>query len=359
MAMSEAETLAQLAQLKQTLVALKALPARAEHDAIAQQYARQLERLSHRHRQRKVQRDRDRAHYNNTHYKNTVRGSALAAALSSLAQESQQDSTEKRRLKQAKTQALRPLLEAIAQANEHMRVLKQRYTALSKAWQAELHHAYIRQHKSTPVAPLPIVYQDEALMVIDKPAGLLSVPGRRYHLQDSVLSRLRCQLPEQLFIRLVHRLDQATSGLLVVATCAIAHAALSTQFAQRTLCKKYEALLSHPIEVSHGVIELPLWGAPQQRPKQVVDRQRGKPSQTTFTQLSSGEHPRVELVPQTGRTHQLRVHMAQGLQSPILGDSLYGTMPTPPTRLHLHATTLELTHPLTKQVMTFESAAPF
>ena len=146
--------------------------------------------------------------------------------------------------------------------------------------------------------------------MIDKPAGLLSVPGRRVALQDSVLSRLRYQMPEGSFIEAAHRLDQATSGILAIALSPKSHQALSQQFAQRQVHKTYEALLSKPIHSDSGAITLPLWGDPTIRPKQVVDAQKGKPSQTEFKVIAGGNRPRIQFVPQTGRTHQLRVHAA-------------------------------------------------
>lgn len=227
------------------------------------------------------------------------------------------------------------------------------------------------------IAPLPIVYQDEHLIVVDKPAGLLSVPGRRYHLQDSVLGRLRHQLPNPSFLRAVHRLDRDTSGLLVIAASADIHRALSQQFAQRQVHKTYEAILSGPFsdrfsrsrsgpaEMAVGTVELPLRAHPEANPKQIVDFQQGKPSRTDFRLLTSGDFPKVELVPHTGRTHQLRAHAAhpKGLNAPILGDVLYSTGANragpKSERLHLHATGLAFVHPVTNASLCFKSLSPF
>lgn len=210
------------------------------------------------------------------------------------------------------------------------------------------------------IPPLNILYQDKTLIVVEKPAGLLSVPGRRYHQQDSVLSRLRCQLPDSAFLQTVHRLDQATSGLLVLATSPSAHKALGQQFSQRQVRKTYEAILSCPIVLESGTIELPLWSNPDDRPKQSVDATRGKPSVTYFQILQAGDQPRIRFVPHTGRTHQLRVHAAhpQGLNSPILGDSLYGQIGQI-ERLHLHATSIQFIHPVTQKHLKFTNDAPF
>ncbi|MBE7380242.1 MAG: RluA family pseudouridine synthase [Leptolyngbya sp. SIO1E4] len=212
--------------------------------------------------------------------------------------------------------------------------------------------------------PLPILYQDEVLLVVNKPTGLLSVPGRTSQLQDSVLSRLRCQLTDYPFLKAVHRLDKGTSGLFVLAATPEAHRTLSRQFAQRQVQKTYEAILTQPVSASAGVIDLPLWRNPADRPKQSVDWQRGKPSLTEFSVLEPGEMPRVRFTPHTGRTHQLRVHAAhpQGLNAPILGDSLYGAKDEaePHTcRLHLHATAIQLTHPTTQVPLAFSSPTPF
>jgi tRNA pseudouridine32 synthase/23S rRNA pseudouridine746 synthase len=214
---------------------------------------------------------------------------------------------------------------------------------------------------SLPVAaPLPIVYEDDALLVVDKPAGLLSVPGRTSALQDSVLSRLRCQLSPETFLKAAHRLDKGTSGLLVLAKSTSVHQQLNQQFAQRQVQKQYEALLSQPVTAAAGRIELPLWRDPRDRPKQSVNWQRGKPSLTEFQVLSAGSTPRLRFIPHTGRTHQLRVHAAhpEGLNAPILGDTLYGCQ-VPSSRLHLHAKFLQLIHPLTHENLILSSPVPF
>jgi RluA family pseudouridine synthase len=365
MAMAEARTLATLAELKRNLIDLKHLPERTAYEQISQQYADRLQQWAVGHRQRKQERDCKRSHY-----RKILQGDALETMLNALNRESQQDSTEYRYLKQARTQALNPLAEAIAQADQQAQTLKRCYTDLSGRWQAQMQAAYFAAQAGA-VQPLdvenltlPILYQDEALIVVDKPAGLLSVPGRRYHLQDSVLSRLRYQLPNCSFLQLIHRLDQDTSGLLAVAIAADAHVALSQQFAQRQVHKTYEAILSRPIDTLSGsfcgTVELPLWSNPETRPRQMVDFQRGKPSRTDVRILTPGEQPRAELTPRTGRTHQLRVHTAhrEGLNAPILGDALYGSS-RPTERLHLHATALELVHPVTSEGLRFSSIAPF
>lgn len=203
--------------------------------------------------------------------------------------------------------------------------------------------------------PLSILYEDAELIAVNKPAGLLSVPGRRLTTQDSVVSRLRQHGRD---LKAVHRLDQATSGILLLAKDLATYRQVSQQFAQRQVSKFYEALLAGQLEKASGLIDLPLWGDPSQRPRQVVNRQLGKPSQTQFRVLSRSETTRVEFLPLTGRTHQIRVHAAdsEGLATPILGDQLYGQATD---RLYLHAKTLRLSHPQTGQVLHLQSETPF
>ncbi|MFH7241264.1 MAG: pseudouridine synthase [Spirulina sp.] len=213
---------------------------------------------------------------------------------------------------------------------------------------------------------LPILYADDWLVVVDKPAGLLSVPGRYGDRQDSVWSRLQLMLPDGANLRPVHRLDQATSGILVLARTADSHRHLSQQFAERQVHKVYEALLEGTLSQTSGWINLPLGPDPQHPPRQRVDWHQGKPSQTYFEVLDQDDGvTRVELIPHTGRTHQLRVHAAhpQGLNAPIRGDALYGPVPYSENanfqRLHLHAKTLTITHPHHQTSLTVTTPVPF
>lgn len=207
-----------------------------------------------------------------------------------------------------------------------------------------------------------ILFADEALLVLDKPAGLLCVPGKGEGKQDCLSSRV-----QQLFVdaRVVHRLDMATSGLLVMARGALAQRVLNDAFAKRQVHKRYVAIvdgLLTPPATDWGVIDLPIWLDWPNRPKRIIDAQ-GKPSRTRWRVLSQNvkeQTTRLELEPVTGRSHQLRVHL-QALQHPILGDALYG-MPaslSEANRLLLHATRLELTHPVSLQTMVFVSDPPF
>jgi tRNA pseudouridine32 synthase / 23S rRNA pseudouridine746 synthase len=205
---------------------------------------------------------------------------------------------------------------------------------------------------------LPIIYEDEYLIAVDKPGGLLSVPGRTIDLQDSVLTRLRQIYPE---IYAVHRLDRDTSGILLFARDQLTERQLRQQFADRQVHKIYQAILGGRIEIESGSIELPLWGDPNHRPRQQVNFQIGKPSLTRFRVLGQiNGYTRIEFIPVTGRTHQLRVHAAdpQGLGVAILGDQLYGCQ-ADVDWLHLHAGTLSFTHPHTLNRILIEAPCPF
>ncbi|MEL7354279.1 MAG: RluA family pseudouridine synthase [Cyanobacteria bacterium J06560_5] len=341
MALAEERVLDQLGLLKREIIALANLPERVKMAAIAQDYEERLQALKECHRVRKERRDRRRVEC-----RETLQGKALEKALGAIAKESRQDSTERRQLKREREQVIRPLRQMIDRMDEQMKLLRKEYKGLSKWWQGEMQAIYFSEMTAAQQAPLDIVYGDDYLIGVDKPAGLLSEPGRYYHLQDSVLSRLRHQLPEQSFLRPVHRLDQATSGLLLFALSAGVHAALSQQFARQKVVKTYEAILSRPVDRAEGVIELSLYADPIQRPKQRVDAQRGKHSKTAFRVVKDSEFPHVEFRPHTGRTHQLRVHAAHpdGLKAPILGDALYGFC-GPSQRLYLHAVKLAFMHP--------------
>ncbi|MBD2253029.1 RluA family pseudouridine synthase [Nostoc parmelioides] len=205
------------------------------------------------------------------------------------------------------------------------------------------------------------IYEDEWLIVVNKPAGLLSVPGRYLDTQDSVVSRLRHMLPEETMLAAVHRLDQDTSGILLLARDRQTYRQVSQQFQQRQIHKVYEAILAGVVSTDAGIIDLPLWGDPANRPYQQVDWQRGKPSVTNFRAIArEGNYTRIEFVPLTGRTHQLRVHASdvQGLGVVILGDRFYGcTAQT--NRLHLHARELCFLHPHSRKTINLHIKTPF
>jgi len=199
-----------------------------------------------------------------------------------------------------------------------------------------------------------IVYEDEAIVVISKPAGMLSVPGRTgRESAESLLSR-RYQ-----FVKMAHRLDMATSGLLVAAKSPDVYRALQQQFERREVRKRYVALLDGVPEKREGTVRLPLMPDFINRPCQRVDYENGKLAITSYRVVGVEEgRARVLLYPKTGRTHQLRVHCAHrdGLGCPIVGDALYGT---PAARLYLHAEWMEIVHPLSQKVVRFERKADF
>jgi len=221
----------------------------------------------------------------------------------------------------------------------------------------DLHYAKPGLHGSCPL-PGICIYEDKWLLAIDKPAGLLSVPGRTSDRQDSALSRL--QWSEGTNFIPVHRLDQDTSGILLFAKDLTTYRDLSRQFQQRQIYKVYEALVAGSPAAQHSTIELPLWGDPGDRPYQTVDWVRGKPS-TTHVRVTAQEATttRVEFVPITGRTHQLRVHAAhpEGLGAAIVGDRLYGIGEG--DRLHLHARELRFQHPHSKEWVYLKTETPF
>lgn len=211
---------------------------------------------------------------------------------------------------------------------------------------------------SSSVEPIPILYQDDWLIVVNKPAGLLSVPGRYRHTQDSVLRRLQQQMGQEIWA--VHRLDQDTSGLIVFARDLETYRQLNAQFQHRQVHKVYEAVLAGTIAEPQGIIDLPLWSDPNDRPYQKVDWQQGKPSVTQFRVLETmNPTTRIEFIPVTGRTHQLRVHAAVGLGAPILGDRLYGNSDDGVDRLHLHARQLQFTHPQLGNLLAWQTETPF
>ncbi|MBQ0957449.1 RluA family pseudouridine synthase [Ideonella sp. 4Y11] len=207
---------------------------------------------------------------------------------------------------------------------------------------------------------LRILYCDDALLAIDKPAGLLSVPGRGPDKADCAIARAQTRWPDAL---VVHRLDMGTSGILVFGRGPAAQRALSMAFEQRRCDKRYEALVAGLPESDAGEVELPLRCDWPRRPRQMVDVQQGRPALTHWQVLgrdASLGRSRLALTPITGRSHQLRVHLA-AIGHPILGDELYA----PPAhhaaapRLWLHACRLALPHPVSGETIVVASPAPF
>lgn len=199
---------------------------------------------------------------------------------------------------------------------------------------------------------LPIVFEDEHILVVNKPAEFLSVPGKT--ITDCVFTRISHFYPNATGPLIIHRLDMATSGILLLAKTKRAHKYLQYQFIHRTIEKTYIALLDGIVEAESGLIDLPLRIDVDDRPRQLVCFEHGKPAQTEWKVLDrkNGE-TRIEFHPITGRTHQLRMHAAHhlGLNLPIVGDDLYGTKAD---RLHLHAASLTFRHPESKELMTIQ-----
>jgi tRNA pseudouridine32 synthase / 23S rRNA pseudouridine746 synthase len=204
---------------------------------------------------------------------------------------------------------------------------------------------------------IELIYADEQIVVVNKPSGLLSVPGRGPDKQDCVVSRLQQDFPT---VRVVHRLDCATSGLMVLALDADSHRELSRQFHDREVNKRYEALVFGGMEDEQGEVDQPLMTDWPNRPRQMISED-GKAALTHYTCLSrSAEQSRVDLKPITGRSHQLRVHMLY-TGHPILGDGLYAHDEAlqASERLCLHARYLSVTHPVSRECLEFTSAVPF
>ena len=204
---------------------------------------------------------------------------------------------------------------------------------------------------------IDIVYEDNVMLVINKPAEFLSVPGKS--IEDSVYLRIKQSYPRATGPLIVHRLDMSTSGLMVIALSREVHKNLQRQFIKRTVKKRYVALLEGLIKEDEGIIDLPLRVDLDDRPRQLVCYEHGKPASTQWQVIQrKNNQTKVYFYPITGRTHQLRVHSAhlKGLNTPILGDDLYGNKAN---RLHLHAEYIEFNHPVTKQLMHFQIEAEF
>jgi tRNA pseudouridine32 synthase/23S rRNA pseudouridine746 synthase len=208
-----------------------------------------------------------------------------------------------------------------------------------------------------PDVALEVIHEDAQIVVVNKPAGLLSVPGRGAHLADCLVSRLQVVFPEVL---LVHRLDRDTSGVMVFALTPHAQRHLGQQFEQRQARKTYVARLAGRLEPKTGTVDLPLIVDWENRPRQMVCRETGKPSVTDWRLLRhDGETSRVRLMPKTGRTHQLRVHMA-ALGHPILGDPLYAQgAAADHDRMMLHSEELRIKHPDSGASLKFRAVPDF
>ncbi len=204
---------------------------------------------------------------------------------------------------------------------------------------------------------ISVIFEDKFLAVINKPAEFLSVPGKE--IQDSVYQRVKLLYPDATGPLIVHRLDMSTSGIMLIAKTEEAYLNLQSQFIKRTIKKCYEALLDGIVNGDEGFIDLPLRVDLEDRPRQLVCYEYGKPAQTKWEVIAvENGKTRVHFYPITGRTHQLRVHASHpsGLNTPIVGDDLYGEKAD---RLHLHAKSLTFIHPITKEIIALEANAEF
>ena len=204
---------------------------------------------------------------------------------------------------------------------------------------------------------IEIVYEDDVLVVLNKPSDLLSVPGK--NIKDCVLNRMISRYPNASGPLIVHRLDMATSGIMLIAKTKEAHDHLQQQFIKRTITKRYTAILDGVIDKSSGIIDLPLRVDLNDRPRQLVCYKYGKSSRTRFEVVGiENEKTRIHFYPITGRTHQLRVHAShfKGLNTPIIGDDLYGTKET---RLKLHAAYIAFKHPKTNKQVRYNATENF
>ena len=216
----------------------------------------------------------------------------------------------------------------------------------------------IENYNPSKIPFLNIIYHDDDILVLNKPSGLLSVPGREVKHHDSLQSRAIEKYPSALN---VHRLDMDTSGIIIMALNKAAHRHLSIQFQERNVEKTYRARVYGILKEDQGLIDLPLICDWPNRPKQIVDFDVGKPSQTKWKVMArNDQETTLELTPITGRSHQLRVHL-QNINHPILGDRFYGHEDALKMSDHLclHATALTISHPVTLAKMTFKSEVDF
>jgi tRNA pseudouridine32 synthase/23S rRNA pseudouridine746 synthase len=205
---------------------------------------------------------------------------------------------------------------------------------------------------------IPVIYRDETIVVLDKPAGLLSVPGIGFEKRDCVAVRVASAVEGA---RIVHRLDRDTSGVMIMANDKETHRELSRQFQDREVQKTYEAIVFGVVIDDTGTIDLPIRKDMENRPRQCVDHEQGKPSLTNWKVLErEDDRTRLALYPKTGRSHQLRLHLRE-IGHPILGDDLYATteQQAMSLRLLLHAVSLTVTHPVSLESITFDSTVPF
>ena len=207
-----------------------------------------------------------------------------------------------------------------------------------------------------PDGPIPVIFRDDHLLVVSKPEGLLSVPGRGPDLADCLLARLAREAPEVL---LCHRLDRDTSGIMIFALTKEGQRKIGRMFETRRIRKRYVARVAGVVAATKGTVDLPLIVDWPNRPLQHVNHETGKPAVTDWKRMATeGDTTRMQLLPRTGRSHQLRVHM-QALGHPILGDPFYSEDADAWPRMMLHAEGLKFEHPVTGQVLRLEAPCPF
>jgi tRNA pseudouridine32 synthase/23S rRNA pseudouridine746 synthase len=208
---------------------------------------------------------------------------------------------------------------------------------------------------------IKVIYTDPYIVVIEKPSGLLAVPGRGADMQECVVNQVKALFPSSIEQPSVHRLDMDTSGLMVLGLRKKSHRELSIQFQNRLVKKKYLAILDGFVSMERGIIELKFRLDVDNRPYQIYDEENGKFGITEWKKIDvKNGKTLIEFTPITGRTHQLRLHSshAKGLGIPIVGDRLYGTG-TKPGELKLHSSYLEFLHPITERKLQFSSTPPF
>ncbi len=314
-ALNDRDILQRLEALGQELSMLQHLPERQQLEQLSSQFADLLQQRDCYYKTRKQARDQARSHLMSTDPKHQ-----------DLVRESQLDGIDRRRFKTNCHQALAALTARVAQADGRIEGIRQEMRSLRQQLQKYLRGNYVKSSQS-----LRILYEDDGLIAIDKPAGFRSVPGRGSERQESVLRDLQQVYPT---ILAVHRLDQDTSGVLLFAKDRDTARLIHGEFLGRRVQKRYEAILSGPVSLAAGTIELPLWGDARCRPYQSVDYERGKVAVTEFRVIDrASNQTRVEFTPITGRTHQLRLHAVAGLGWAIVGDRLYGVGGD---RLYLH-----------------------
>ena len=348
--------------LKAEWIELHHLPEREQFAVLSKQWDSNWNQLQVEHRQRKLTRDLIR--------------STLSfddeSQHQQLTNQSQQDSLDRRQFKYHRREALANLNPIVTAYDDRIQVIQKQRKLLSRELSDRLQRVSL-----TPLThPFTILYEDAQLLAINKPAGLLSVPGRTSDRQDSVQRYLqqddRQNQLSHFKISAIHRLDQDTSGILLFAKDSVTLQNLQQQFEHRQVQKTYEAILENNLNVNQihasGVIDLPLWGNPKNRPYQQINDIYGKQAITQFKVLldvdrmtSSPSGTRIQFTPLTGRSHQLRVHAAapSGLNNPIMGDRLYGTQSgiLCCDRLYLHATSCVINHQ--GKTLRIISPAPF